>query len=158
VLYRARKYEDALEVLRQATELDPDHPMPYLPRGLALSMLGRHAEAVAVLEQGATASGRSSEMLAQLAGAYGRAGDVRRARGLLSELEARARVQHVSPFAFSLVYTGLGETDKAVDALEAAFRQREWYLCVLKTEPIFDALRGNARFQGLVRRLNLPPA
>lgn len=42
VVYRARQYEQALEALQHAIELDPDHPMPYLPQGLALSMQGRH--------------------------------------------------------------------------------------------------------------------
>lgn len=156
VLYRAREYDAALDALQQAIELDPDHPMPYLPRGLALSMLGRHEEAVTALEKGLVASDRSSEMLAQLALAYGRAGRPSKARAMLSELQARARTQHVSPFAFALAHVGAGEADKAVDALEAAYRSREWYLCVLKTEPVFDPLRGHARFRALLRQLNLP--
>ena len=156
VLYRARQYEAALDELQRAIELDPDHPMPYLPRGLALSMLGRHDEAVGALEKGLIASNRSSEMLAQLAVAYGRAGLVSRATAMLSELRTRDRTQPVSPFVFALAHLGAGATDRAVDALEAAARSREWYLCVLKTEPIFDPLRGNARFENLVRQLNLP--
>jgi TolB-like protein/DNA-binding winged helix-turn-helix (wHTH) protein/Tfp pilus assembly protein PilF len=156
VMYRARDYDEALPVLQQATELDPNHPMPYLPRGLALSMLGRHDEAVAALEKGVAASERSSEMLGQLAGAYGRAGLTSRAGAILSELQARAQTQHVSPFVFALAHTGAGDVDKAVAALEASYRDREWYLCVLKTEPIFDSLRSNPHFQDLLRRLNLP--
>ena len=156
VLYRARQYDDALEALEQAIELDPNHPMPYLPQGLALSMLGRHDEAIAALEKGVAASGRSSEMLAQLALAHGRAGRTSRARALLSELRARSRMQHVSPFAFALVHTGLGERGTAIEALEEAYRHREWLLCVLKTEPIFDPLRGDPRFDDLLRRIDLP--
>jgi TolB-like protein/Tfp pilus assembly protein PilF len=155
VMYRAREYDEALQALHRAMELDPDHPMPFLPRGLALSMLGRHDEAAAALEKGVTASKRSSEMLGQLAGAYGRAGLATRARAVLSELQRRARTQHVSPFAFALGHAGVGDVDRAVDALEASYRDREWYLCVLKTEPIFDPLRGDPRFQALLRRLNL---
>ncbi len=109
VLYRARQYDHALEAVQRAIELDADHPTPYLARGLALSMLGRHEEAIAALEKGVVASQRSSEMLAQLALAYGRAGFTDHARAMLSQLEARARTQHVSPFAFSLAYTGLGD-------------------------------------------------
>jgi TolB-like protein/DNA-binding winged helix-turn-helix (wHTH) protein/tetratricopeptide (TPR) repeat protein len=155
VLYRARDYEDALAALQPAIELDPNHPTPYLARGLALSMLGRHADAIAALEKGVEASQRSTEMVAQLALALGRAGRIDRARTLLSELEARARSQHVSPFAFALAHTGLGDSEKAIAALERAYQQREWYLCVLKVDPIFDPLRRDPRFQDLLRRLNL---
>jgi TolB-like protein/DNA-binding winged helix-turn-helix (wHTH) protein/Flp pilus assembly protein TadD len=155
VLYRARDYEDALAALQPAIELDPNHPTPYLARGLALSMLGRHADAIAALEKGVEASQRSTEMVAQLALALGRAGRIDRARTLLSELEARAQSQHVSPFAFALAHTGLGDSEKAIAALERAYQQREWYLCVLKVDPIFDPLRRDPRFQDLLRRLNL---
>jgi hypothetical protein len=54
------------------------------------------------------------------------------------------------------VYTGLGEWGTAIEALERAYQHREWYLCVLKTEPTFDPLRGDPRFQDLLRRVNLP--
>jgi serine/threonine-protein kinase len=156
VLYRARQYGTAHDELQPAIELDPDHPTPYLAQGLTLSMLGRHDQAIAALEKGVVSSNRSSEMLAQLALASARAGDADRARATLVELQARARTQHVSPFALALVYTGLGDWGRAVDELERAYQAREWYLCVLKTEPTFDPLRGNPRFDALVRRLNLP--
>ena len=119
-------------------------------------MLGRNDEAIAALDKGLTASGRSSEMLAQLALAYGRAGRTDRASDLVKELVERSRTQHVSPFSFALAYTGLGDSGAAIEALETAYRDREWYLCVLKTEPIFDPLRGNPAFDALVRRLDYP--
>ena len=75
---------------------------------------------------------------------------------MLSELNVRAETQHVSPFAFALAHTGVGDTERAIEALEQAYSTREWYLCVMKIEPILDPLRGNPRFQDLLRRLELP--
>ena len=58
VLYRARRYDEAIAELKQAIELDPSRPMPYLPLGLGVSMKGMHLEAVAALEKSlALASG-----------------------------------------------------------------------------------------------------
>lgn len=76
------------------------------------------------------------------------------ARAILSELGQRARSQYVSPFALALVHTGLGERQPAIASLERAYKEREWYLCVLKTEPTLDSLRPDPRFQDLLRRLN----
>ena len=63
----------------------------------------------------------------------------------------------MSPFSFALVHVGLGEAEEALKWLEEAYKEHDWYLCVLKTEPIFDSLRGHPRFQDLLRRVNFPP-
>jgi hypothetical protein len=41
-------------------------------------------------------------------------------------------------------------------ALEAAYRERSWYMVFLGVDPKFDTLRSDPAFQDLVRRLNLP--
>jgi TolB-like protein/Tfp pilus assembly protein PilF len=157
VSYRARRYEEAIAELTKAIEMDSGHPTPYLPLGLSYSMRGMHAEAVAALEKGLALTPQSSEMLAQLAYARQRAGRTDRLRESLNQLRERSRRQHVSPFAFALMHLSLGESQTAVDWLERAYQDREWFLCVLKTEPILDALRGDRRFQDLLRRMNFPP-
>lgn len=156
VLYRARRYDEALAELKPTIEMDPDHPMPYLPQGLAYTMKGLHGEAVAALEKALALAPESSEMIAQLAHAHARAGQSQRARAALDELHERSRRQHVSPFSLALVYTGLGESKEALDWLERAYQDRDWYLCVIKTEPILDPLRRDRRFQDLLRRVNFP--
>jgi TolB-like protein/Tfp pilus assembly protein PilF len=158
VLYRARRYDEALAELKQTIDMDPDHPMPYLPQGLAYTMKGMHAEAVGALERGLALTPDSTEMIAQLAHAHARAGALARTRAALEELRTRSRQGHVSPFSFALVHVGLGERQEAIDWLERAYQDRDWYLCVLKTEPILDALRPDRRFQDLLRRLNFPAA
>jgi tetratricopeptide (TPR) repeat protein len=156
VLYRARHYDEALAELKRTIEMDPNHPMPYLPQGLAYTMKGMHAEAVAALERGLALTPDSTEMIAQLAHARARGGQRETTRAALEELRARSRQQHVSPFSFALVHVGLGEPQEAIDWLEKAYQGRDWYLCVLKTEPILDPLRPDRRFQDLLRRVNFP--
>jgi TolB-like protein/Flp pilus assembly protein TadD len=156
VLYRARRYDEAVVELNRAIELDPDHPMPYLPKGLAYSMKGMPNEALAALREGHALTPGSSEMVAQIAYAAARGGRRDDARALLKELLERSRKQHVSPFFIAVAYTGLGESTAAIDWLERAYADRDWLLCVLKTDPIFDPLRGDARFQDLLRRMNFP--
>jgi hypothetical protein len=53
------------------------------------------------------------------------------------------------------MYAGLGETQGALDWLERAYDQRTWSLYLLKVEPMYDNLRGEARFQALVRKMRL---
>ena len=56
------------------------------------------------------------------------------------------------------IHTLLGETARACEALEKAYRDRESRLpFVLKLDPRFDSLRADERFERLLRRMNLDP-
>ena len=54
-------------------------------------------------------------------------------------------------------YALLGETKKALEWLEKAFREREHDLMYLKVDDRFEALRPDPRFQDLVYRIGLRP-
>jgi hypothetical protein len=56
-----------------------------------------------------------------------------------------------------MIYMNLGDLDRAVTWLETAFRMRDSYLVHLKVNPLFDAIRGDARYPDLLRRMNFPP-
>ncbi|MGH9859261.1 MAG: TPR end-of-group domain-containing protein, partial [Candidatus Acidiferrales bacterium] len=155
-LYRARRYDEAVRELDATVKLDPSHPLPYLPLGLAYSQLGRSQEAVAALERTLSLTADNSEMIAQLGYVRARAGQTEQARTLLDELARRSRNHYVSPFHFAIVYTGLGETQHALEWLEQGYEQRDWLMCVVKTDPIFDPLRREPPFQALLRRMNFP--
>jgi len=60
------------------------------------------------------------------------------------------------PFFLALVYTGLAETDRALEALEKAYQHRSGSARYLKIEPRLDPLRSHPRFQALLRRMNFP--
>jgi hypothetical protein len=44
-----------------------------------------------------------------------------------------------------------------MDHLDEAFAERSGRLLNIKEAPVFDPLRGERRFQELLRRMNLPP-
>ena len=101
-------------------------------------------------------SAESSESLGQLAFVYGKAGDADKSHELLGELSLRSTKQYVSPFYFAVAHIGVDELDRAMDWLEKGYQERIWLMCVVKTEPIFDPLREDNRFQALLRRMNFP--
>ena len=54
-------------------------------------------------------------------------------------------------------YVGLGDTARALDALEAATRNGEiWSDLTPVNEEMFDAVRASPRFAGLLRAVGLP--
>ena len=62
---------------------------------------------------------------------------------------------HVSPYDVAVLYTALGEKDKALEQLNKAYEDRAGWLIYLKVEPLFDPLRSDPRFADLVRRTGL---
>jgi hypothetical protein len=93
---------------------------------------------------------------ARLKQAYGRLG----ARGywqsrLDSALEQTKR-GYVSPLDIVEIYAQLGQRDEALAWLEKAYGERSIFMAQLNCDPRFNPLRSDARFQQLLRRMNLP--
>ncbi len=55
----------------------------------------------------------------------------------------------------AIVYAGMGDTDESLNWLEKAVAARETIALSLKVDPAFDRLRGNARFQDILRRVDV---
>jgi hypothetical protein len=62
----------------------------------------------------------------------------------------------VSPFLQAAIYAGLGENARAVDMLEKGYEVRANEMVYVKTEPFFEPLRSDPRFQELLRKMNYP--
>jgi len=81
--------------------------------------------------------------------------DERRAREALASLEQRARGGYVSPVLLAQVHTALGEHERALDALDAAWRVRATDLAWIAVRPVFDPLRGESRFARVLEGMGL---
>jgi hypothetical protein len=61
----------------------------------------------------------------------------------------------VSPYHFAYVYTGLGDTDTAMDWLERAVAERTGPAYSIKGSFLFGPLHGHPRFRALLRQMKL---
>ncbi len=68
----------------------------------------------------------------------------------------RRRAGYIPSAAFVNAYLGLAEYDQAFVWLERAYEERSGILQFLKVHPFFDPVRGDPRFAGLLRRVNIP--
>jgi hypothetical protein len=91
-----------------------------------------------------------------LAWVFGRAGQRDSALGVLRRLEASAPPGSGAPMQFALAHLGLGDTERALDYLEAAYRERSRQMAWLRVFPYFASLRGHERFQALLARMRFP--
>jgi tetratricopeptide (TPR) repeat protein len=85
------------------------------------------------------------------------AGDYRGAmRGAAEVLAERSKQRHVPGVRVARLYAHAGEVDDAVGWLQRAYADRETPLMHLSVAWDWDVLRGDPRFQDLLRRLGLP--
>jgi tetratricopeptide (TPR) repeat protein len=68
----------------------------------------------------------------------------------------RAKLQEGGdPIMLAMRYAFLGEKSHALDELEIAYQRRSSMMPLLKTEPSFEPLHGEKRFQELARKVGL---
>jgi TolB-like protein/Tfp pilus assembly protein PilF len=156
VLYLGRRYDESIAVSRKALELDPDYALARLWMSWSLQQLGRCAEAIAESEAAVRLAAGSPYFLASLGYTYGVCGRSGEAEGIRRQLEALSHEAYVSPYHRAEVELGLGRKEEALRSLGQGLEDRANLLVLLKVEPKLDPLRGDRRFQALLRRMNFP--
>jgi serine/threonine protein kinase/tetratricopeptide (TPR) repeat protein len=140
LLIRARRYDDAVARARAMLDRDPGF------RTAGHTALGRACLAKGMYED-AVAAFRVSDATVLLGHANGLAGHRMAARAVLEKLSM--------PYARALVELGLGETERALDGLDQASRERYPHVVYVAVEPMFDPLRQHPRFRQLLDRMHL---
>ncbi|HSB14836.1 MAG TPA: tetratricopeptide repeat protein [Bryobacteraceae bacterium] len=147
-------HAEAIEQARGALELFPESLQGYYTLGLAVLGRGGYEEAISVFEKAAAIS-PDAISISYLGHAQARAGHVDAAIRLTGELLARSEREHIPPRTLAILYTGLGDFDRAFEWLERAFRARDSGLLWLRVLPLYDSLRSDPRFEGILRRVGL---
>lgn len=75
----------------------------------------------------------------------------------LDDVMKLSRRRYVPLYHVALVHHALGERVETLAKLEQAFAQRNLKLVFLKVEPKWNNLRGDPRFQNLLRRVGFQP-
>lgn len=117
---------------------------------------GRYEEALAAYLKAESLEGGNSE---QLKGCKALPGaDALRCfwSRKLALLHTRGATTRVPPLEFATLYTVLGDSGKAMEMLEAAYKQRAPRLVRLRASAIWDPIRSDPRFQSLIRRMDFP--
>jgi hypothetical protein len=71
----------------------------------------------------------------------------------MTELSKR---RDVNPWMFAIVYTGMGDKDRAFQWLDKAYDEHRTDVAWIKADPRMDPLRSDARYKELLLRLGLP--
>ncbi len=153
-----RQYDRALQAYQKTLEMDPNNPGALISVGWTYLSKGSPEKALAHFQEVRSALGKDTGpgLLAAIGYAYALSGQKDKAVAILGELKKLSQERYVSPYAFAIVYVGLGDKDRAFAYLEKAFEERSSAATYLKIDIALDPLRPDPRFQTLLRRLNFP--
>lgn len=153
--YIAGNYDAALLQVRQVIDRDPTFARAYLNLGEILQEEGKMDEAIRAYK---TIRDLSHDPLADMAlgHAYAVAGQRSEAEKIAADLEDRVRRKEVSSFLPAVVYAGMNEKDKSFYWLERAYQERSNWLTLIKVGRRLKNLRGDPRFDDLLKRVGFP--
>jgi serine/threonine-protein kinase len=154
--YCARRYDEAAEQLHRTLEMDANFAQAYLWLGLVRQAQGRWNESAEAFEKGAQLTSGSPTMRSGLAMTRALGGDTAEAKRLLAEMDERAKTGYVPMVTMVQIQVALGDNDRAFEWLEKAFAYRASFMMPLPVYPFFDSIRGDPRFDDLLRRQEAP--
>jgi TolB-like protein/Flp pilus assembly protein TadD len=155
IYYRKGDYEQAIRKCREALELDPNYVAAYHLLGRIYEQRREFARADEAFRKARQLQGPKPPLLAMEAHTYAVSGRRGEALRILGQLQETSRQVHVSPFYTALIYAGLGDKDRAFAWLEKVYEERSFWMIVFPTDPRFQPLRSDPRFDRLLQRVNL---
>lgn len=153
VLYLNRDYARAIaesEDLRRPAAPSPGDQVYFL----SLSLSGQGKRALAEMRQVASAD-EDSPGTALLGYLLAKHGDRGQARAIQQRLLKKAATEYVSPLVIALVSVGLGDHDEAFRQLRRAVDNHVPGVVRVVSDPVYDPLRTDARYQDIIRAIGL---
>ncbi len=158
--YFSRKYDFAIDLLREALTVDPTFIVANLPLGAAYIQKQMDSAAIAAFQQVTMASAivTSKANPVPIAALAYVCGDSRRTEDALMYielLEQESKERYVAPYWMAIAYAGIGNVEQEFLWLEKAYEKRDGSVIFLKVEPIFDKVKSDPRFPELLKKLGL---
>ncbi len=153
ILWCGRQYSQAAAECEHALMIDPAFKLARLLLGCLNQQTGKFTEAIAVFEDELEALRPDTRVLSRLASAYALVGRRNDSLQILSELTSPA--SNALAWDVAWVHLSLHDAGEAYRCLERGIVNHDPSLMWLKVHPDFDSLRGNPRFEDLVRRIGL---
>ncbi len=154
VLYWSRRYDESLEYIRKAEEMEPELV------DVTVDWEVDDYEMKGMPEQAVVADLRNFSLPAgkrlhdRLDAAY-------RSGGRKAYWETRIKFLQAQPDSqcsaggLVRIYVLAGENDNALENLNRLLNEGCFWLSIIKAEPLFDPLRGDPRFKDMLKKVNL---
>lgn len=157
----ARRYDEALAQFQTVNRLDPNFAINHERLAHLYTYTGKFGDAIDEETKARMLAGEDPKAALAKADALRLALAARGPRGYwekvleLSGAKENPPEAYVGSYGLAILYTRLGEQEKAIDCLEQAYKERQLAMTEIGVEPAFDPLRPAPRFAALLRRVGL---
>lgn len=158
--YHNGRYAEAEASLRSVVNLDPTSGVAYAALGQNRATRGAHREAVTACARARALAPEDDEVLSTCGAVDAASGEREAALAQFETLRLRSSAaDYLDPYRLATlaaaIYTGPTDTDRVLYWLTRAYEDRSANLCFVKTNPAFERLRSDPRFQQLLQRIGL---
>lgn len=150
--FYAHRFTQAEGDFRRALAIDPTYGPAQEGLAHVYEHEGRYDEAITEWQKSIVSFGLPT-MASRVAQDYRKGGIQRAARGVYEQVKSGKDVPYLPNYVLASLCTTMREKDESLRWLERAYSERELDLAYVGVDPQFDLLRGDSRFQSLVRRI-----
>jgi tetratricopeptide (TPR) repeat protein len=133
--------------------MNPDFALAHRLLAIAYERKGMYEDALRENQIWGNLSKDHLRTEAALGHIYAVSGRRTEALNIIQRLENAIAARKDLTFTVALIYTGLGETDKAFEWLNKAYDCRSAALGSLRVDPKLDSLRSDPRFEVLLKKM-----
>jgi len=149
----AGRFDEAIQKVREAMDLDPDFRLAHYFLGEAYMGKKMYSDALAEYQKGLALDKGDVWCLTGLGRVYANLGQKAKASKIVEQFHERNDLA----IETASILAALGKKDQSFAWLEKAYLQREGGLILLNADPGLKSLRPDPRFADLARRVGLPP-
>jgi len=155
VLAEAGRLDEAVKQFKVVLTMNPRFAVAHGGLGRAYLQQAKYTEAIEEFQTEEKLDGNLE--LGMTGYAYSRSGNKKQALKILSQLHALQRKSQDVSFDLAMVELGLGNKESAISWLQELDEEHEDDgLLFLSSDPVFDPLRSDPRFQDIVRKMTFP--
>ena len=154
VLYLTRDFSKAVARAERTLAMDPTYFPANWTVGMGAVATGDNQKALKAWRSSVELSPHDPISQAGYGWIAGLLGDTELAQSIADSFVKERRESYFSAYFLAWVWLGMGNQDRVMDYLEQAYEEREGLLVQLRAEALWDPMRDNPRFMGLLARID----
>jgi TolB-like protein/Tfp pilus assembly protein PilF len=155
-LWLDSSFDKAIEQFRKTLEIDSHNSQTQVVLADAYACAGQTERAIEGCAGALALAPQVTLIRLHVAATYAKVGKIVEARRMMEGAEKAWKLEDGSSLWIAAVHARLGEKDAAFEWLDRAFQERAGMMPPLRMHPFFEVLRGDPRFDALVKRMGIP--